>query len=192
MIESAVIGISTGAVLFQNTDLQCKVGVGKVYSFANTDLNRIFNGVVYYSQGTFPPTSFPTSVPSFLPTLRPSTATQKPTSAPTASPSISIAPTNSYPDLKTTYSGDQSNYGNMFELVSRGDIIIQAFDVHSSATSDKDVEIYSRDGALSDFRSPGAWVKISLEGLKVTGKGEFNRPHDISTKVDLVLISLGC
>mmetsp|Transcript_200 Transcript_200/g.275 ORF Transcript_200/g.275 Transcript_200/m.275 type:complete len:1303 (-) Transcript_200:158-4066(-) len=177
MIESAVIGISTGSVLFQNTDLQCKVGVGKVYSFANTDLNRIFNGVVYYSQGTFSPTSIPTSVPSFLPTLRPTTTTKKPTSAPTAGPSISISPTNSYPDLKTTYSGDQSNYGNMFELVSQGDIIIQAFDVHSSAISEKDVEIYSRGGALSDFRSPGAWAKISLEGLKVTGKGKGSPTH---------------
>ena len=174
MIESAVLGLSTGSVLFQNTDLQFKIGVGKAYSFANTDQNRVFNGAIYYSEGTLSPTSAPSSVPTVSPSSKPSTKTSKPTPMATISPSLSIAPTNTYPGLSTTFSGDQNNFGNMFELVSREDIVIRAFDVHASAESEREVEIYYRNGVLGALRTPGAWTKISLEGLKVAGKGVYD------------------
>ena len=180
MIESASIGLSTGSVLFQNADLRCKVGVGKAYSFANTNLNRVFNGVVYYSRNTLPPTSAPTPAasnkPSIIPTVAPSSSPSEmpsvmPSQAPTFEPTTSLAPTNNSLDLPTTYSGDLTNHGNMFEIVSLTDIVIEAFDVHTSAENEKEVEIYYRNGALGAFRSPGAWTKISAADLKVLGKG---------------------
>ena len=189
MIESAVIGLSTGSVLFQNTDLQYKVGVGKAYSFANTDLNRVFNGVVYYSRGTLPPTPAPTvfpsvkpsgeptSFPSLSPSLYPTVVistnpTSNSTRKPSVSPSVSIAPSGSYLGFPTTFSGDQSNFGNMFELVSLVDVIIEAFDIHTSAESEKTVEIYHRNAGLGALRSPGAWAKISTDNLVVSGQGK--------------------
>ena len=89
MLNSAVIGnvIVTGSVMFQNSHLQYKMGVGKTYYFANTEYNRAFDGAIYYSLGTFEPTPSPSTIPTAFPSGRPSeNSTAFPSESPSTSP----------------------------------------------------------------------------------------------------------
>ena len=55
MVNHAIIGnnaLVTGSVLYENDDLQYLMGVGKRYSFSNTEYNRLFEGNLYYTLGT--------------------------------------------------------------------------------------------------------------------------------------------
>jgi len=75
MVNHAIIGnnaLVTGSVLYENDDLQYLMGVGKRYSFSNTEYNRLFEGNLYYTLGTPEPTSGPSQHPTPSPTLRPS------------------------------------------------------------------------------------------------------------------------
>ena len=75
MVNHAIIGnnaLVTGSVLYENDDLQYLMGVGKRYSFSNTEYNRLFEGNLYYTLGTPEPTSGPSQRPSSSPSLRPS------------------------------------------------------------------------------------------------------------------------
>ena len=169
MIEGAIISAgTTGDVFASNDDLQLKLGVGKVYSFANNDFNRLFNGAIYYTEGTLAPTVSPTTLPSVAPSGLPTQSRH-----PSSSPTETMAPTNNFLNLPTTLSGDQSNYGHMFEIASLTDIVIQAFDVHTASTTMQKMEIYNRIGSLGAFRSPAAWTKISKADLEIVGKGKY-------------------
>ena len=75
MVNHAIVGnnaLVTGSVIYENDDLQYLMGVGKRYSFANTEYNRLFEGNLYYTLGTPEPTSGPSQRPSSSPSLRPS------------------------------------------------------------------------------------------------------------------------
>ena len=75
MVNHTIIGnnaLVTGSVVYENNDLQYLMGVGKRYSFANTEYNRLFEGNLYYTLGTPEPTSSPSQYPTSIRSLRPS------------------------------------------------------------------------------------------------------------------------
>ena len=195
MMNSVVIGnvIVTGSVMFQNSHLQYKMGVGKTYYFANTEYNRAFDGAIYYSLGTFEPTPSPSTSPSsptiittdLNPTAFPSdlpsentpssypTIPAYPTISPSLIPTSSVSPTTIYENLPASgYVGEMSNFGVMFELSALQHIIIRTFDIHCSSTASQNIEVYNKSGALGALRSPGAWTLVSVENASVEGQGK--------------------
>ena len=124
MVNHAIIGnnaLVTGSVLYENDDLQYLMGVGKRYSFANTEYNRLFEGNLYYTLGTPEPTSGPskhsTSIPSLRPSLQisdiPSDFPQQVISlSPSLIPSITASASPSF-DSSSTPSVEISKYPSM-------------------------------------------------------------------------------
>ena len=217
MINAAVVGnvFETGSVMFQNDHIQYLMGVGKRYYFSNTDYNRAFDGVIYYTLGTFAPTSTPTKTPTKVPSISPTqipsselsphptafpsladsnnpsiTPTRSPsvvessiptmspldpTKGPSSFPSYSFSPTQSLQSLSASnFVGDIPADGVMFEVISKTNLIVRAFDIHCISTEEEAIEIYNRGSSLGALRSPGAWTKISTNEAYVSGKGKLH------------------
>ena len=73
----------------------------------------------------------------------------------------------------SSFIGEISNYGNMFELVALQNVIIRAFDVHCISTENYKIEVYKKPGELGAYRAPGAWTEISNDNTFVDGQGTY-------------------
>ena len=202
MINAAVVGnvFETGSVMFQNDHIQYLMGVGKRYYFSNTDYNKAFDGAIYYTLGKSStptqipsselsphPTAFPSLAdsnnPSITPTRSPSVTESSiptmspldPTKGPSSFPSYSFSPTQSLQSLSASnFVGDIPADGVMFEVISKTNLIVRAFDIHCISTEEEAIEIYNRGSSLGALRSPGAWTKISTNEAYVSGKGKLH------------------
>jgi hypothetical protein len=171
---------SVGEVYTQDDNLQLLKGSGKAYPFGGTYTIRIWNGAIRYSLFNVVPTESPTSSPSL-------------SNRPSLSPSVSLAPTPDKPkELQTTYSSNNGQAGNMFDLVAKSDIIVTSFDIHTNTKSSFNAEVYAKKSTgtyWGDRQNAAAWNLIGSGS--VSGQGYGARTQLPPNMISSVSISRG-
>jgi len=149
-------GANTGGVYASNPDLQIFEGIGKGYGFTHIINARIWNGNLHYTTQS--------GGLSGEPSASPSVTTLSPTPDDQSKPQFSLA---------TTYSGNEVQYGNMFDIFasSGSDISIHGMDIHTVSVGLEIVEVWRRkDTHVGYERRPGAWQLLGTSEVQGNGK----------------------
>lgn len=111
----------------------------------------LFNGALYYE--SVPPTPSPTPAP---------------TDAPSASPTWSPR------QVRTTFEGDATYAGHMFDVVARQDVSISSMGFHTwKRGEDVAVSLYTRDGTYADAdKDASRWTLVTTVTVEGMGLGE--------------------
>jgi len=77
-------------------------------------------------------------------------------------------------ELLATFAGENGSYGIMFDMKAKNDINLEGIDIHTRATSQVTVELYTRAGASSTHASHlSSWALLC--SVEITGKGSYGR-----------------
>lgn len=82
--------------------------------------------------------------------------------------------------------GDNSNEGNMFDVVAAETITITSFETHADTTGQTDYEIWTRPGTYVGFAdSASGWTRIGTATFTAAGEGAFSQiPIPINVTID--------
>jgi len=77
-------------------------------------------------------------------------------------------------ELLATFSGENGSFGIMFDVKAKNNIKVEGIDIHTRATSQLTVELYTREGSsFAHMTSLSSWT-LSCH-VTITGKGRFER-----------------
>lgn len=192
-------GTATGTVTSSDSYLEIKEGTGKAYPFGTSNINRIFNGAVYYEPGITSITwsngasGFSTNVTPTQGTVIAATVTLAdgvslsayqainhvdPAVVATATPA-SINPGQSSAlsatasvrrSLVSVFDAGNSNDGAMFDIDATTALTIKDFSV-SIRDNAANLEIYYKTGTHVGFETnAGAWTLLASSSNRPVGK----------------------
>jgi hypothetical protein len=153
MLMSAGNGL--GKVFSSNNELEVLTGMSSRYLFGRNAVDRVFNGVIYYSnvQQVF--------VPNPSPALPPP---PPPPPAPT--------PEHNMRELSTIYDGNKSQAGIMFDIAAMNIVHIYSMDIHTDIFGIVDFELFTKTGTFElARRDPAAWTLFAQGSITGMGRG---------------------
>jgi M6 family metalloprotease-like protein len=89
------------------------------------------------------------------------------------------------PTIETTWDGDKTDYGAMFDISARTDLSIDSIEINVATTEKILVEVYTREGSAQHTHDDGSgWKRLARKRISGRGKGNgtpisFNNPVDV-------------